>query len=425
MRSEEFGTHVRVLRKQRKLTQSQLAQLIRVDKTWVSKIEHGELPHADVIAELHRELGGETELLDIAQRVRVHEVGLPRAAQSPATPSVLWGRDADLCRLRDATSVRVLTGPAGVGKTAMAVAWAQEAAGLPDEVVFVSLHGHTPGRAPVTPHDALGDAIAGLGVRDVPSTTGARESLWRTLLAHRRILLVLDDAVDASQVRPLLPGGRDNVVVITSRHRMSVLGIHSRVRHMPVRALSTESAVEMFADLLDVDAGSQRWQMEHVVESLDCLPLALRAAAEFAHVHSLGLTELVNAIDADRVGVVDGAADGDQCVSLPALWTESVRHLSLEARCELVRLAHHDLTLAAVGRERACAELIRENLLTITASGTGLAPLLASWVRSHQVGAGSGASDSASLFEEALELDSPRSMARASASAASKASAAA
>jgi tetratricopeptide (TPR) repeat protein len=122
--------------------------------------------------------------------------------------------------------IHAIGGMAGVGKTAFAVHAAHQLAGrYPDGQIFLPLHGHTPGQAPVDPADALASLLltAGVAAAHIPPGLEARMALWRDRLAEKQLLLVLDDAADSEQVRPLLPGAGGSLVLVTSRRHLSAL----------------------------------------------------------------------------------------------------------------------------------------------------------------------------------------------------------
>jgi tetratricopeptide (TPR) repeat protein len=122
--------------------------------------------------------------------------------------------------------IHAIGGMAGVGKTAFAVHAAHQLADrFPAGQIFLPLHGHTPGQQPVDPADALASLLltAGVPAAQIPPGTEARMGLWRDRLAEKQLLLILDDAADSEQVRPLLPGAGGSVVLVTSRRHLSAL----------------------------------------------------------------------------------------------------------------------------------------------------------------------------------------------------------
>jgi hypothetical protein len=151
----------------------------------------------------------------------------------------------------------LLSGTAGVGKTALAVHWAHHAKWrFPDGQLYVNLHGFDPGNAINDPANAVRLILEALGVPmdRIPATAEAQASLYRSVLAGKRVLIVADNARDEVQVRPLLPGTPGCLVVVTSRNRLLGLiaadGAHSLFLDLPTAA----EARQMFAARL----GAQR-----------------------------------------------------------------------------------------------------------------------------------------------------------------------
>ena len=146
------------------------------------------------------------------------------------------GRDHELARLVESLAsgtvaavipgIYAVDGMAGIGKTTLAVHAAHKLAqSFPDGQFFLPLHAHTAGQQPVDPADALASLllIAGLAAREIPPGLEARAARWRDHVAGKKILLLLDDAAGHEQVRPLLPGSAESLVLITSRRRLAAL----------------------------------------------------------------------------------------------------------------------------------------------------------------------------------------------------------
>ena len=221
--------------------------------------------------------------------------GAPRSAdvevpaQLPAVAPNFTGR-ADLLRRLDGELTRepagvvavAVTGAPGVGKTALAITLADRvAARFPDGQLYVSLGGHSAGPT-LTAHEALAMALGGLGVAAdrVPRGPAAAAGLYRTLVAGRRILVVLDGATTAEQVRPLLPGSPTCRVLVTSRNHLTGLVARDGVRLVRLGGLSAVEALELLTSILGADrTGAEPAAAAELVERCDHLPLALRIAA--------------------------------------------------------------------------------------------------------------------------------------------------
>src|SRR6266511_4899514 len=206
-------------------------------------------------------------------------------AQLPAGQPAFQGRGTELAQLDAALSTPesappvVLTGPAGVGKTALAVHWARRAIErFPDGQLFVDLAGHGEGTA-VDPGEALLHILQSLRIaaERIPADLGGRSALFRSVLANRRALVVLDNAADANQVAPLLPGGGTGVVVITSRSRLVALSMHQATHTIELDLLPRTDAVAILRTLdAASDAADRRLPYEELAASCGDLPLALQ-----------------------------------------------------------------------------------------------------------------------------------------------------
>lgn len=231
---------------------------------------------------------------------------------------------AALTATRPATTVCGIDGMAGVGKSTLAVHIAhQVSGGYPDALLFVDLHGHTAGRSPRTAADTLDHLLRVMGVPadQVPDGLDERVARWRTLTMHRRVLLILDDAVDADQVRPAIPGGAGCSVVITSRRRLTDLDLTHVLSLDPMPA--SEAAL-LFHQASGVPADERG--VEDVVGLCAGLPLAIRIAAKrLRHRPAWNAAELAGRLR-DEHRRLPELAIGDRGVA--AAFTLSYRYLT-------------------------------------------------------------------------------------------------
>ncbi|WP_158702577.1 tetratricopeptide repeat protein [Kitasatospora sp. MMS16-BH015] len=268
-----------------------LSQLDAALGEWAGAVLRGAGEVVNGISGAARVYGAAVQAREIHGGVHVHgavpAVELPVPRQLLAPPGCFVGRAADVVvleRSRDATGglLVVLSGPAGVGKTAFASYWLQGLTGeYPDGQLYVDLRGYAPEGpgAQAEPVEALGGLLRAFGISSVPGTAGEGAALWRSLTAGRRLVLMIDNAFSAAQVRPLLPGAPGSLVVVTSRSRLTGLGIDGAVFHQLDR-LEAESAIE----ILRGRVGAARVAAEPeaaraVVERCDGLPLAVCVAA--------------------------------------------------------------------------------------------------------------------------------------------------
>jgi tetratricopeptide (TPR) repeat protein/transcriptional regulator with XRE-family HTH domain len=229
-----------------------------------------------------------------------------------------------------AAPVAVIAGAAGVGKTALAVHWAHRVAGrFPDGQLYVDLRGYA-AAAPLTPLQALARFLRALGVPadQVPADVDEATAAYRSRLADRRMLVLLDNAADPEQVRPLLPGGRDCVVVVTSRDRLLGLAARDGAQRLELDVLPAGDARALLARLLGtarVDA--EPAAVAELVELCGRLPLALRiSAANLASRLDLPVGDLLAQLrGADRLAAL--AVAGDEQAAVAAAFDLSYRRL--------------------------------------------------------------------------------------------------
>lgn len=246
--------------------------------------------------------------------------------QLPADIDGFTGRDHHMAQLdqllddaREARVVALITGTAGVGKTALAVHWARRAAGrFPDGQLYIDLRGfaHDP---PVEPEQALSLFLQALGVPngEIPMDLDAQVGLYRSLLSARRMLLILDNAADVRQVRPLLPGSDRSSVVVTSRHRLTGLIAREGARSIEVTRLCADESSSLLAYVIGSDRALREPQaLADIARLCAHLPLALRvSAANLAAQPHLNLADYVHLLDGgDPLGALEVLGDDESAV---------------------------------------------------------------------------------------------------------------
>jgi DNA-binding SARP family transcriptional activator len=265
-------------------------------------------------------------------------------AQLPADVPDFAGRDPELSALDrllaaaadspTAGAVSVVSGTAGVGKTALTVHWAHRTRHrFPDGQLYVNLRGYDPDR-PMPPGDALTRFLTVLGVPGdaIPLDVDDRASRFRTELADRRMLLVLDNALSEEQVRPLLPGSPACTVVVTSRDSLAGLVALHGARRIGLGPLPAADALALLRTLVGARVDTEPGPAAALAEQCARLPLALRVAAELAVAHpSSRLAELVAEL-ADqqrRLDLLD--AGGDRRAAVEAVFSWSYERLPAPA----------------------------------------------------------------------------------------------
>ncbi|MFL6074755.1 MAG: ATP-binding protein [Mycobacteriales bacterium] len=231
-------------------------------------------------------------------------------------------------------AVCALDGIGGVGKTALAVRWAHRVAGgYPDGQLYADLRGYAAGD-PVPPAEALGRFLRALGVPadQVPAGTEEAAALYRSLLAGRRMLVLLDNARSADQVRPLLPGAPGCLVVVTSRDRLDGLVAVDGAARMTLDVLDLVESVALLAAVLGPDrVDAEPAAAAELAGRCGRLPLALRiVAAHLAAEPARSLADQAAALRADRWAEL--AVPGDPAASVRAAFDSSYHRLEPAAR---------------------------------------------------------------------------------------------
>ncbi|MFF3226128.1 ATP-binding protein [Nocardia suismassiliense] len=302
-------------------------------------------------SDLSGSAGDVVQARDIAGGIHFHSPGGDRIsgesvpAQLPADVRGFVNRVTDLKRMDDVLAdtgnhprtprVCVLTGTAGVGKTSLAVHWGHRARDrFPDGQLYVNLRGYDPGQ-PITAGQALERFLTALGIAStaLPIDLETRSALFRTVLAHRRVLVVLDNAATVKQVRPLLPGAGGSLVIVTSRSRLSGLVARDGAHRLDVDLFDESAAVELVHGTV---AGYRYGDSEHDIAELArlCarLPLALRIAAERAAVRPhMPMSELIeNLRDESHVWSALSVEDDDEADAVRTVFAWSYRALPPE-----------------------------------------------------------------------------------------------
>lgn len=303
------------------------------------------------------------ELAEAQQRVLRHEVpqiasngqpvpgrhGRAGAAaltprQLPATVPDFAGRANELAILTKGldengaitrSRVVTITGIAGVGKTTLAVHWAHQVAQhFPDGQLYVNLRGFDPSGSPVAAADAIRGFLAALSVpaEMVPAAADAQAGLYRSLLAGRHMLVLLDNARDPAQVRPLLPGSASCMAVVTSRTSLAGLVAAEGARQLSLDVLDDNEAAELLSGRLGYDR--TRAEPEALAELIALcagLPVALViAAARAIGQPHLPLRELAAELR-DSKRRLDALTTGDSATDVRSVFSWSYRNLSAPA----------------------------------------------------------------------------------------------
>jgi tetratricopeptide (TPR) repeat protein/transcriptional regulator with XRE-family HTH domain len=273
-------------------------------------------------------------------------------AQLPPDVAGFVGRDAELARLHallapsDGTAPRIaaVSGTAGVGKTAVALHWAHLTRNrFPDGQLYVNLRGYDADE-PVHAGVALSQFLDALGVtgRDIPIGIPERTARYRTELAERRMLIVLDNAATVEQVRPLLPGTGSCAVVVTSRDQLAGLVAMHGAERIDLDLLSPADAAVLLRRLVGARVDADPGAAAALAEQCARLPLALRVAAELAAARPAATIADLVAELADhhrRLNLLD--AGGDPRAAVPAVFSWSVRHLPPDVAACFARLGLH------------------------------------------------------------------------------------
>lgn len=373
--AKDFGTLLRQHRTASGMTQEELAECSRLSIRAIADMERGRTarPYRRSVERLALALG-----LSAADRARLHQMARGSGAEQPGagadaravssadwrrqrtaavprqlppTPAHFVGRSAELRALASAleapgspgrtAAISVIAGTAGVGKTALAVRWAHEiAVWFPDGQLYVNLRGFDPSGGPVHPAEALSGFLAALGVPParIPGAVQPMAGLFRSLLATRKVLVLLDNARTPAQVRPLLPGNPACLVLVTSRNQLTGLAAADGAQLLPIDVLIRSDATRLLTRRIGAGRlGAEPKAADELIELCARLPLALGiVAARAAATPALRLRDLAADLR-EASGRLDVLDTGEVETSLRAMFQCSYEMLP-EPEAQMFRL---------------------------------------------------------------------------------------
>ncbi|MEO6088998.1 MAG: BTAD domain-containing putative transcriptional regulator [Umezawaea sp.] len=309
------------------------------------------------LSELHQ------RILD-GDRTRARTPTVPH--QLPTRTPHFVGRAAELRRLggfldlaAETVVISAVNGSAGLGKTALAVHWAHQAADrFPDGQLYVNLRGFDAANEPMHPGEAVRSFLTALDVPSerVPRTLDTQTALYRSLLADRRMIVLLDNARDADQVRPLLPASPSCLVLVTSRNQLTGLVAREGARPVPLDLLSDDDAVGLLRGHLGAGrVAAEPDAVAELVEHCAGVPLALSLMAARGAVNPrLSLRALTDDLH-DEQTRLDALDDDDPTNGMRAVFSYSYRQLSAPAARLFRLLGSHPGPDVSVGAAASLA----------------------------------------------------------------------
>jgi tetratricopeptide (TPR) repeat protein/transcriptional regulator with XRE-family HTH domain len=354
---------LRRLRREHGLSMREMARPLNLAAhSAVADFESGRrLPAADILAayERHFKLASGS-LLALRQKAlaeraaeedRRASLASGAAEPDPAAPfqlphdvSAFVGRQDQLHRLHQAIAgprtgtfvICSIDGIAGVGKSALAVHFAHQVTDhFPDGQLYLDLRGHDPSGAPLTPNQALRHMLRTLGADSgrLPADTAELVAHYRTATAGRRLLIVMDNAADTGQVRPLLPGSDRCLVLITSRRHLPGIVARDGAERIVLGPLSLDEAMDLLVRVVGTARVAREMEAALQVARLcGYLPLALRIAAERATAHAT-LAGLAARLADERTALASLSVEDDEITGVRAAFSYSYKELpSQQAR---------------------------------------------------------------------------------------------
>jgi transcriptional regulator with XRE-family HTH domain/tetratricopeptide (TPR) repeat protein len=369
--SEQLGDWLRRQRKASGLTQEELAERSGVSARAIANLERARTrkPYPNSLRSLVRALDLPEDVsaalirryrLDDSEPVgphseagsgparegAIHDFAGPVPRQLPAAPGPFIGRVSELAELdrlldemmgQEAGSVVIsaIRGTAGVGKTALALHWAHRvAARFPGGQLYANLHGYDPSGVPATTGETIRGFLHSLEPDHarIPLSVDEQAGLYRSLLAGKRMLVLLDNAIDAAQVRPLLPGAPGCLVLVTSRSQLSGLVALNGARVLNLDLLTSAEALSLLTSRLGTGRTSvEPGSVEDLSRSCARLPLALCiAAARAGALPGVSLAAIAAELRDSR-DPLDALSAGEPAADVRAVFSWSYKSLGSQA----------------------------------------------------------------------------------------------
>jgi DNA-binding SARP family transcriptional activator/Tfp pilus assembly protein PilF len=332
---------------------------------------------------------------------------VPVPQELPPDVPAFTGRSAELAELdrllaasgqraSAAAVISAVSGTAGVGKTALATHWAHRAARhFPDGQLYVNLRGYDPGQ-PITATEALAGFLRALGLPgpDIPADPAERAARYRSVISGKRILVLLDNASDVEQVRPLLPGTAACAALVTSRDSLAGLVARDGARRIDLDVLPVDETIDLLRALIGPRVDADPANAIELATRCARLPLALRVAAELVVARpGISLADLAGELAGGHpLDLLDASGDPRAAVRTVLSW--SYGHLDAETARTFRRFglhpgadldAHAMAALTGTGTEQArqaLDRLVRAHLIERTAGDRyGLHDLLRAYAR--------------------------------------------
>jgi tetratricopeptide (TPR) repeat protein len=358
-----FAEELERLLRKRGLSWRRLSDLIGYTPSWLSKIKHGAPPSAELARKCDQVLEAEGQLIALAAATG----GPVRLAQLPAAAATFVGREAELYELCEILACQgepgtpqtvAIDGPPGAGKTALALRVAHAVVDrYSDGQLYVDLRGYSPDGQPRIVDEVLEEFLTALGVQIdvIPAGIEARAKLYRSVLADRRVMVVLDNAADSHQLAPLMPASSSCGVVVTSRKRITGLEMRGDSR-VTLGPMAEEESITLLRKVIGADrAAAEPEAVRALASRCGHLPLALRIAAERVATHPHHSVSLLVEELATEEQRLDGLSTDDS-VAVKTVFSWSYRDLSTDAARMFRLIGLHSGSHLSTGAAAALAD---------------------------------------------------------------------